>query len=204
MTTEPNTTILTIDDEAVLRQSISIFLENRGFTTLEAEDGYVGLEVFRREKPDMVLVDLRMPKVDGIEVLENITRESPDTPVIVVSGTGRLAQAVKALRLGAWDYIVKPITDMDILHHAIEKSLERACLIKENRRYSEHLEEEVEKKTRELKATNERLIKEIDLHKQAEEELEKHREHLEEVVRERTAELEKTNEQLEQQIEERK
>ena len=143
MATHAPATVLTIEDDRVVRGSISAYLEDRGFKVLEAENGRAGLEVFRGKHPDVVLVDLRMPEVDGLEVLEAITRESPDTPTIVISGAGVIADAVEALHRGAWDYLLKPIQDMGALVHSVQTVLERARLIRENRQYQEQLEEEV-------------------------------------------------------------
>jgi diguanylate cyclase (GGDEF)-like protein len=91
-----------------------------------------------------------MPEVDGIEVMETITRKSPDTPVIVVSGTGVIQDAIDALRIGAWDFITKPLSNLAVLDHAVNKSLERRRLIQENRLYQEHLEEEICHRTADL------------------------------------------------------
>ncbi len=132
--------ILTVDDEPVLRESIKIYLEDSGFEMLEAENGEQGLEIFRAEKPDLVLSDLQMPGMSGLTLLEQIVKESPDTPVIMVSGAGGMDDAIEALRLGAWDYIVKPITDMAVLEHSVCKALERARLVVENKAYREELE----------------------------------------------------------------
>lgn len=168
MTDRPLATILTIDDEAVIRQSISLFLENRGYAVLSAGDGKSGLEVFRNEKPDVVLVDLRMPEMDGLDVLDVLTKESPGIPAIVVSGTGMIADAVGALRRGAWDYLLKPIEDMAVLLHAVERALERSRLIRENQAYQQGLEEQVAKRTARLEATNRELAHEIEVREQAE------------------------------------
>ena len=82
--------ILTIEDEPPIRDSIVAYLEDSGFTMLEANDGPSGLEIFRNEHPDVVLCDLRLPGMDGLEVLSTITAESPETPVIIVSGVSLL------------------------------------------------------------------------------------------------------------------
>lgn len=132
--------ILSIEDEATVRRSIVGYLEDSGFDMLEAENGRLGLECFRSEKPDLVLCDLRMPEVDGLTVLAEIASEEPETPIIIVSGTGDMGDAIEALKLGAWDYITKPIQDMAVLEHAVHKALERGRLIRENREKSEHLE----------------------------------------------------------------
>ncbi len=153
ITPGPSVCILTIDDEAVIRENIAMYLEDSGYVVLQAENGRIGLEVFHREHPDLILVDLRMPEIDGLEVLAQVTQESPDTPILVVSGTGVMADAVEALHLGAWDYILKPIHDMAVLEHAINKTLERARLLHENTRYQAYLEQ----RTAELEAANKEL-----------------------------------------------
>lgn len=161
MGTSPKAKILTIDDEDIIRESIEAYLEDSGFAVIHAENGRVGLEAFRRERPDLVLVDLRMPEVDGLDVLAKVTSESPLTPIIVVSGTGVLQDAIEALRLGAWDYVTKPVQDMAVLEHAVSKALERAELLRRKETYSEELEREVERRTAELRQTNERLAQEV-------------------------------------------
>ncbi|MFH2064283.1 MAG: response regulator [Pseudomonadota bacterium] len=152
MTSRPyQKSILIIDDESSIRSSFRYYLEDLGYTIFEAENGLIGLEQFKRHSPDVVLVDLRMPEIDGLSVMEKISKQSPNTPVIVISGAGNIGNVVQALRLGAWDYIVKPIEDLSVLRHAIEKALERYNFILQNQAYQEHLEEEVTKRTIELK-----------------------------------------------------
>ncbi len=150
MVSRINPIILTIDDEENIRNSFKMFLEDYDYHVLEAKNGREGLEVFAQEKPDLVICDLRMPEVDGLEVIEKITKESPDTPIIVVSGTGIIGDAIEAIRSGAWNYLLKPIPDMTVLLHAINQSMERSRLIIENRAYQEHLEQEVTKRTQAL------------------------------------------------------
>ena len=149
--------ILTIDDEKAIRDSFRNYLEDYDYKVLEAENGRTGLDIIRQETPDLILVDLRMPEVDGLEVLSFVKENLPDTPIIVVSGTGVIADVVEALHLGAWDYLLKPIEDLDVLRYAVVQSLERSWLIKQNRLYQEHLEEEVTRRTLELKRTYQAL-----------------------------------------------
>ncbi len=132
--------ILTIEDEPGVRSGIVAYLEDSGFEILEAGDGAGGVDVFRRERPDVVLCDLRLPGMDGLDVLSTISNESPETPVIIVSGASMLGDAVQALKRGAWDYITKPIQDMGMLENAVRRVLERAELIRQNNTYREHLE----------------------------------------------------------------
>ncbi|MCK5076490.1 MAG: PAS domain S-box protein, partial [Calditrichia bacterium] len=176
-------TILTIDDEEFIRQSFIAYLEDYGYKMLEAENGKVGLDIFRKEAIDLILVDLRMPEVDGLEVLETVKKESPDTPVIVVSGTGVISDAVEALHKGAWDYILKPIQDLSVLVHAVKKSLERSRLIQENKDYQEHLEDQVAKRTKELRLSNEVLLKEIKNRKKVELDLQFSEQKMESIIK---------------------
>lgn len=143
-------TILAIDDETIVRQSLAAFLEDSGYVVLQASNGKDGLEEFKRSGPDLALIDLRMPGMDGLEVLSSLSVYAPETPLIIVSGTGIIKDAIEALRRGAWDYITKPIHDLKFLEYVIEKSLEQARILRENRRYREHLEEEVLSRTAEL------------------------------------------------------
>jgi putative nucleotidyltransferase with HDIG domain len=149
--------ILTIDDEPMVRESIAAYLEDSGFQLLQAQNGREGLEIFRREKPDLILVDLRMPEVDGLDVLSAVRRESPGTPIIVVSGTGVLQDAIEALRRGAWDFVTKPISDMVVLEHAVSKALERSGLLRENAAYQTGLETRIRERTADLELANARL-----------------------------------------------
>ncbi len=157
METALSETILTIDDEEYIRLSFRDYLEDKQFKVLEAENGIRGIGVFQRERPDLVLLDLRMPGMDGLEVLAKISQGAPDTPVIVVSGAGVMADVVEALHLGAWDYILKPLADMSVLGHAVTKALERARFIRESRLYQESLEKEVAERTEELQQSNKAL-----------------------------------------------
>lgn len=143
-------TILIIDDEPAFRQSLAFFLEDQEYITIQAENGRTGLRIFEEEQIDLVLVDLRMPEVDGLEVLSRISKESPDTPMIVVSGTGEISDAVEALHKGAWDYLLKPIKDYSLLIHAVTTTLEKAQLIQENHEYQQNLELMISKKTEKI------------------------------------------------------
>src|SRR5262245_14180719 len=95
--------VLVIDDETAVRQSVVECLADMGIRTAVATDGRAGLEAFHRERPDLVLLDLRLPELDGLEVLKGIRKLSADASVIVVSGRGLMPDAIEALRLGAVD-----------------------------------------------------------------------------------------------------
>lgn len=145
--------VLTIDDEYFIRTSIRNFLEDFDYDVHEASNGREGLMLYRKIKPDIILVDLRMPEIDGLDVLKQITQEDSHLPVIVISGTGVISDVIEALHLGAWDYLLKPIEDLNVLLHAIEKALERARLLAENAAYQEKLETLVQERTKDLQAS---------------------------------------------------
>ncbi|MFH1747621.1 MAG: response regulator [Planctomycetota bacterium] len=148
--------VLVIDDVG-LRGRISACLETLEFTILQASNAEEGLAVFRREQPDLVLTNLCLPSMSGLDLITTIADEAPETPVIVVSGTGVLADAIEAVRRGAWDYVTKPFEDLDTMRHVISLALERAGLKQENRQHQEHLEAQVRLRTAELENANQAL-----------------------------------------------
>lgn len=113
--------ILVIDDEKPTLKMFKLFLDVYGFDILTAESGEEGLEVFDREHPEIVLTDVKMPGMDGIEVLQKIKRRAPATEVIVITGHGDMDLAIQALNLDATDFINKPIQ-----RQALEQGLARA------------------------------------------------------------------------------
>ncbi len=116
--------ILVIDDEITVRKSFAFYFEDIGYHVLEARNGREGLDIFEREKPHLVFTDLRMPIMDGFEFLRQAREMRPETPVIVVSGIGVVSDAIKAVKLGAWDYITKPVYDMEALGLVAKRALE--------------------------------------------------------------------------------
>lgn len=143
-------TILAIDDETIVRQSMAAFLEDSGYKVIQVANGKDGLEEFARQAPDLALIDLRMPGMDGLDVLSALSARAPDIPLVVVSGTGVIRDAIESLRRGAWDYITKPIHDLHFLEYVVDKSLEQARQRREKQDYQKHLEEEVVVRTSEL------------------------------------------------------
>jgi phosphoserine phosphatase RsbU/P len=132
--------ILVIEDDPLVRFNIVSYLEDSGFVVVEEQSGSHGLELSRTDPPDLVLCDLRMPGLDGLDVLQTLHAEQPDLPVVVVSGTGVLGDVIEALRKGAWDFVTKPIQDMAVLEHAIVAALDKAQLVRDNRRFQKELE----------------------------------------------------------------
>src|SRR5262245_42539143 len=104
-------TILLIDDDSLVRLAFGRILGESGFRVLCPESGDRGLALFRESTPDAVLVDLNMPGMSGLDVLSAVTKSSPDTPIVVISGTGLVEDVVQAMRRGAWDYVMKPVED---------------------------------------------------------------------------------------------
>ncbi|HXE96982.1 MAG TPA: EAL domain-containing protein [Dongiaceae bacterium] len=145
-----NPVLLTIDDEESIRSSVAAFFEDSGFIVIQACDGREGIDMISALRPDVVITDLRMPNVDGMEVIDAVKRLDDNLPVIVLSGTGVLSDAIDSLRRGAWDYLSKPVVDLVELELMVARCVERARLVKENRDYHENLELLVRHRTKEL------------------------------------------------------
>jgi putative two-component system response regulator len=153
--------LLTIDDDDRMRRSLKAYFEDSGMTVFEAASGAEGLAVFAAEHPDVVLVDLIMPGMNGLEVIEKLATISPETPAIVVSGTSELNDAVEAVHRGVWDFVTKPIISMAALENTVHKCLDRARLIKENELYRLHLEDLVAQRTHEVERTRLQIIQRL-------------------------------------------
>ena len=122
--------ILIIDDEASIRDSCSQVLSKEGYVTDTAEDGSIGLEKVKETKPDLVMVDLKMPGISGMEVLESLKEIDPDIVSIVITGYATIESAVEAMKLGAYDYVPKPFTP-DELRLITRRGLEKRSLLLE-------------------------------------------------------------------------
>ncbi|MGK0247728.1 MAG: sigma-B regulation protein RsbU (phosphoserine phosphatase) [Oleispira sp.] len=134
------TRLLIIDDEVMVRESMEAYLEDSGYLVVAVDSGRAGLEILESQAIDLILCDLRMPNLDGLQVLQAVKQRTNNIPVIVVSGAGVMDDVVQALRLGASDYLVKPILDMAMLEHSVKRNLELVVLENENKRYRDHLE----------------------------------------------------------------
>ncbi|RNC89463.1 MAG: sigma-54-dependent Fis family transcriptional regulator [Allomuricauda sp.] len=126
--------ILVIEDESAIRRVLVKILteESDTYEVLEAEDGLKGIEAIKKEDFDLVLCDIKMPKMDGVEVLEAARKIKPETPFIMISGHGDLDTAVNTMRLGAFDYISKP-PDLNRLLTTVRNALDRKELVVENK-----------------------------------------------------------------------
>lgn len=123
--------ILVIDDEEPIRNALREILEYEKFKVLEAENGIIGLDLLKKNKVDVVLCDIKMPQMDGIEVLEKI-QEFSDVPVVMISGHGNIETAVEAIKRGAFDYISKPL-DLNRLLVSVRNALDRHMLVSETK-----------------------------------------------------------------------
>jgi len=126
--------ILIIEDEAAIRRVLVKILseESETYKVDEAEDGVQGLEKAKNEDYDLILCDIKMPKMDGVEVLEAIKKIKPEIPMVMISGHGDLETAVNTMRLGAFDYISKP-PDLNRLLNTVRNALDRKQLVVENK-----------------------------------------------------------------------
>ncbi len=122
--------ILIIDDDSQIRTLLSERLRFHQYRVITAEDGQDGLDKFKKEGADLVLLDLMMPKLDGIETLNRLKKEEPEVIVIMMTAFGTIEKAVEAMKKGAYDFIPKPCEPEHILL-TIEKALERKNLVRE-------------------------------------------------------------------------
>lgn len=149
--------VLIVDDDEGLCNSLKFLFEDHDCDVRTANNGEDGLKIFGSFDPDIILVDLHMPGIGGHTVISSVARNSPDTPIIVVSGTGVIKDAVRAMNLGAWEFVQKPILQFEELELSVLKALERRELIKENNDYKANLEKLVIERTEKLKKTIEEL-----------------------------------------------
>ena len=127
--------ILIIEDEASIRRVLSKIIseENESYNVEQAEDGLLGIEMIMNNDYDLVLCDIKMPKMDGVEVLEKAKKIKPEIPIVMISGHGDIDTAVNTMRLGAFDYISKP-PDLNRLLNTVRNALDKKVLVVENKR----------------------------------------------------------------------
>ncbi|MDO9081709.1 MAG: response regulator, partial [Humidesulfovibrio sp.] len=155
--------ILVIDDEPGLRRSLCAYLEDRDYGVLEAANGEEGLVLLDQNLQNLeaVIVDLNMPVMDGYSFLQEAVTRTRELPLIVLSGVGIVEDALRAMRLGAWDFITKPLHSFEILDYTLAKVLEKARLLKENRSYQAGLEHLVDERTAELELTRRQVMQRL-------------------------------------------
>jgi len=138
--------ILLVDDEDGIRKVLHISLADAGYLVFEAADGSEALEIFKKENPPIVLTDIKMPGMDGVDLLRWIKHRNPETEVIMITGHGDMDLAIRSLKHDASDFITKPIND-DILKNAVHKARERRIIREKLREYTENLETLVREKS---------------------------------------------------------
>lgn len=141
--------LLLVDDEEGIRKVLDISLSDAGYQVFTAENGEEALEIFRRESPPIVLTDIKMPGMDGIELLKKIKTENSETEVIMITGHGDLELAIKSLKLQAIDFVTKPIND-DVLEVALNRAHEKIEMRRRLQEYTENLEALVQEKSARL------------------------------------------------------
>ena len=137
--------ILIIEDEEAIRRVLTKILkeENRSYDIFEASDGLLAIEFIKNQDFDLILCDIKMPKMDGLEVLEATKKIKPDIPIVMISGHGDLETAVETMRHGAYDYISKP-PDLNRLLNTVRNALDRKKLIKENKILKQRVDKKYE------------------------------------------------------------
>ena len=137
--------ILVIEDEAAIRRVLVKILseESKSYEVEAAEDGLMGIEMIKSTDYDLVLCDIKMPKMDGVEVLEAVKKLKPETAMVMISGHGDLDTAVKTMRMGAFDYISKP-PDLNRLLNTVRNALDNTELVVENKRLKKKVSKKYE------------------------------------------------------------
>ncbi|MDY6837069.1 MAG: response regulator [Thermodesulfobacteriota bacterium] len=141
--------ILLIDDEEPIRKVLGLYLRSKDYEVITAADGREGIEAFQQESPAVVLTDIKMPGMDGIEVLKRVKEMNPETEIIVITGHGDMDLAVQALQLDASDFITKPV-DNQALSVALKRAKERMEIRRRLKEYTDNLEVMVKEATAEL------------------------------------------------------
>jgi signal transduction histidine kinase len=141
--------ILLVDDESGIRKVLGIALADMGYHVRTAENGVEALRIFNDERPPIVLTDIKMPEMDGIELLRRLKKISPDTEVIMVTGHGDMDLAVKSVKYEATDFVTKPVNH-EVLEIALNRAQERIAMRRKINEYTQNLEQLVRDKTQKL------------------------------------------------------
>ncbi|MBF0477241.1 MAG: response regulator, partial [Deltaproteobacteria bacterium] len=149
-------TLLVVDDDPNVRNLIIKWINKKGFTCLSAVNGQEALNILLQNEVDLVLSDIRMPIMDGIQLLKSALQHYPDLAVVLLTGYGEIEVAVDAMKSGAYDFLSKPI-DLNILGISLDRALERRRMRLEIKHYQQNLERLVAERTRELQQVLDRL-----------------------------------------------
>ena len=143
---EKDRNILLVDDEEDIRDVLSVSLEDFGYEVYTAENGQEALEIYKEKNPSMVLTDIKMPLMDGIELLKEIKKRNPETEVVMITGHGDMELAIKSLKHEATDFITKPI-NVEALEISLKRAAERIVVRQKLKEYTENLERLIREKT---------------------------------------------------------
>ncbi len=149
--------ILVADDDSMVRTTVSKILEMFGHTVISVNDGKYVADVID-DSYDVILLDINMPGMDGFETIRMLNELDHEIPVIFLTGAGSMDYAVKAINLGAYDFLTKPIEDLDIFNVKIRRAIEKRMFIRRERHYKRELEDDVRAKAAELEETNKLLL----------------------------------------------
>ena len=138
--------LLLVDDEKDIREILRLSLVDMGYTVFEAENGVEALRIFQEVQPPIVLTDIKMPNMDGIELLQKIKRENPETEVVMITGHGDMDLAIKSLKYEATDFITKPI-NVDALEISLKRAQDKIFTREKLKEYTENLETLIREKT---------------------------------------------------------
>jgi putative nucleotidyltransferase with HDIG domain len=153
--------ILVVDDEEAIREVVSTLLQTQGYQCTTVSNGREAIEQLQNNSHDLVLSDIVMPKMDGLKLLEQVRTHDQDLPVIMVSAMHDISTALEAMRMGAYDYILKPF-EKNQLYHSVRRALEHRRLVLENRNYQRNLEKLVAERTAQLSQTLQDLERSYD------------------------------------------
>ena len=138
--------ILVVDDEPAIRDSLKMILEYEGYEVMQAATGEEGVKLIEREAPDLVFLDIKMPGMDGLEVLQKLRHMVETVPIVVISGHADISTAVEATRLGAFDFIEKPLASERVLV-TVRNAVDTRRLKTENRSYRKDAEKKNQAET---------------------------------------------------------
>ena len=145
--------ILIADDDDLVRNAIEKILTMFDYEVVAVEGGKKVLETFNDDF-DVIVLDINMPDLDGFQTLEGLNRKKCDIPVLFLTGAGSMDYAVKAINLGAYDFLTKPIDDIEMFHVKIKRAIEKRNFVQHEKDYKQNLESEVREKTKELAGKN--------------------------------------------------
>jgi len=149
--------ILIADDDTMVRSTVSKILEMFGHCVETAADGREVVDIVD-DSFDVIILDINMPEMDGFETIHELNKLGHNIPVLFLTGAGSMDYAVKAINLGAYDFLTKPIDDLDIFNVKIRRAIEKRMYVLQERRYKEALEDDIQEKAEQLEVQNKLLV----------------------------------------------